>query len=133
MAQRYASRISQFTLSGDDGAVNSSTSGVTANNDHSVYFSTGLNTANGYVARWTSISPGSDGSFVVRVQEQTAGNSAYGPSVFMLQEEAATGPTITTNGSLTAFSSAVGTPSTAQSYTVSGSNLTSDIQITAPD
>ena len=128
----YDSRNSRFTLSGDDGAVNSSTSGVTAIDDHSVYFCTGKNTANGYVARWTGISPGSDGSFVVRVQEQTAGNSGYGPSVFMLQEEAATGPAITSSGTLTAFSTPPGVASVAQTYTVAGNLLTEDIVITAP-
>jgi hypothetical protein len=128
----YASRISRFTLSGDDGAVNASTSGVNIIDDHSVYFSTGLNTTNGYVARWTGIQPGSDGSIVVRVQEQTAGNSAYGPSVFMLQEEASTGPTISTTGELSAFNAQPGVASAAQTYTVAGSNLTDDIHITAP-
>ena len=128
----YASRISQFTLSGDDGAVNSSTSGVTANNDHSVYFCTGLNTANGYVARWTGINPGSDGSFVVRVQEQTAGNSGYGPSVFMLQEEAAAGPVISISGALSTFSTTPGMASATQTYVVTGRRLEENITINAP-
>jgi uncharacterized repeat protein (TIGR02543 family) len=126
-----SSRISRFTLSGDDGATNASTSEVGVNDDHSVYFSTGYNTVNGYVARWTGIQPGSDGTFVVRVQEQTAGNQGYGPSVFMLQEES-TDPTITTSGSLNTFGSEPGTPSAEQSYTVSGNHLTDDIVITAP-
>jgi hypothetical protein len=42
------------------------------------------------------------------------------------------GPTITTSGTLTAFSTPPGTPSTAQTYTVAGSNLTADISISAP-
>ena len=41
-------------------------------------------------------------------------------------------PTIDVAGSLSAFSSQPGTPSSQQSYTVSGSNLTDDILITAP-
>ena len=41
-------------------------------------------------------------------------------------------PTITTSGTLSSFSSQPGVPSTAQSYTVSGTNLTADIVITAP-
>ena len=45
---------------------------------------------------------------------------------------AATGPTITVTGSLNPFSSDAGTPSDEQSYSVSGSNLTDDITITAP-
>ncbi|MGV8018097.1 MAG: T9SS type A sorting domain-containing protein [Ignavibacteria bacterium] len=43
-----------------------------------------------------------------------------------------TSPMITTTGTLTAFSTVAGTPSTEQTYTVSGSNLTADISITAP-
>lgn len=45
---------------------------------------------------------------------------------------AATGPTIMTSGSLTPFSAAPGLPSEAQSYTVSGTGLTDDIEIAAP-
>jgi VCBS repeat-containing protein len=41
-------------------------------------------------------------------------------------------PTITVNSTMTSFNSPVGTPSTQQSYTVSGSNLTNDIVITPP-
>jgi predicted membrane protein len=40
--------------------------------------------------------------------------------------------TITVSASLNAFSTAQGTPSTSQSYTVSGTGLTTDITITAP-
>ena len=42
------------------------------------------------------------------------------------------GPTITTVGTLTTFSTPVGTPSAYQTYTVAGSNLTADISISAP-
>ena len=52
--------------------------------------------------------------------------------VFMLAEEVATGPTITTGGTLTAFSSNPGVPSAAQTYAVSGTNLTDAIVITPP-
>ena len=45
---------------------------------------------------------------------------------------AQTGPTITTVGTLTTFSTPVGTPSAYQTYTVAGSNLTADISISAP-
>jgi VCBS repeat-containing protein len=44
----------------------------------------------------------------------------------------ATGPTIITSGTLSTFSTALGTPSAAQTYTVAGSYLTDDISITAP-
>ena len=41
-------------------------------------------------------------------------------------------PTINTSGTLTAFNTETGVPSAAQTYTVSGSNLTTGISITAP-
>ena len=41
-------------------------------------------------------------------------------------------PVITTTGTLSAFSTFAGAPSTSQSYTVSGVNLTNDIVINAP-
>lgn len=128
----YTARITRFTLSGDEGATNASSAGVSVIDDHSVYFCTGFNTVNGYVAKWTGIKPGADGSFIVRVQEQTSGNSGYGPSVFMLQEETGPNPIITTTGTLNVFSSPVGTPSSEQSYIVAGINLTDAIVIHAP-
>ena len=51
----------------------------------SVAFSTGYNTENGYVARWTGIRPGEDGDFTVTIQAHGR-NEAYGPSVFMLAQ-----------------------------------------------
>ena len=128
----YADRISRFTISGADAATNASTQGVNIINDHSIFFSTGANTTNGYVARWTGIDPGADGSFVVRTQAHDR-NEAYAPSVFMLASEIPTDqPLITLNGSLSPFSSTVGVPSPVQSYTVTGINLTEGIQVTAP-
>ena len=129
----YSNRISKFTISDVASATNASTSGVTVINNESVSFCTGDNTASGYVARWTGIQPGADGDFTVRAESGGTVNEAYGPGVFMLQEEAATTPTITITGTpLSAFSSAPGTPSAEQSYTVSGSNLTAGITVTAP-
>ena len=129
---RYTSRISKFTISGIDAATNASTDGVTVNSNESVAFSTGDNIDEGYVARWTGIQPGSDGAFVVRVEEQTAGNQGYGPSVFMLAEEASTDPVITVSEAMEAFSSEPGEYSDIQSYSVSGANLEGDITITPP-
>ncbi len=83
----YTARISRFTIAGVDAAVNASTSGVTVKSNESVAFSTGSNTANGYVARWSGINPGADGAFSVRVQADTNERRSYGPSVFMLQAE----------------------------------------------
>jgi hypothetical protein len=41
-------------------------------------------------------------------------------------------PIVTTTGTLSTFNTVAGTPSASQSYTVSGTNLVSDITITAP-
>ena len=41
-------------------------------------------------------------------------------------------PIVTTTGTLSAFNSGVGTPSAEQSYTVSGTNLTDNLMVTAP-
>ncbi len=41
-------------------------------------------------------------------------------------------PTITATGTLNAFTAIVGSPSAAQSYTVTGTNLTADIAVTPP-
>jgi hypothetical protein len=85
----YTTRNTLFTLSGVDAATNASTTGVTAVNNLSVWFNTGDNHATGYVARWTGIQPGLDGSFTIRAQAYGAVNQAYAFSVFMLREEAA--------------------------------------------
>ena len=130
----YTSRESVFTISGAAAATNASTTGVSALSNELVYFSTGYNTANGYVARWTGIKPSSQGGFVVRVQGRSSGTS-YGPSVFMLAQEEvpSTEPTIYTSvSSLTGFSAQPGQPSSAKNYTVSGINLIEGVTITPP-
>jgi len=133
-SSNLAGRVTRYTLSGDVSATNASTEGVGVENDHSVYFSTGYNTENGYVARWTGINPGTDGRIVIRAQNHTSEEpSVYVCGGFMLaEEEESSDPTITTTGTLGAFTSTPGEPSAEQSYTVSGSNLTDDIFIAPP-
>jgi hypothetical protein len=84
-ASDYITRRTKFTLSDVDAATNASTSGVKVTDNLNVVFSTGYNTVNGYVARWNSINPGSDGDFTIRFAVDS-GTYAYGPAVFMLQE-----------------------------------------------
>ncbi len=124
-------RETKFTISNITSAVNSSSSGVSVISNESVYFNTGYNTTNGYVVKWTNIYPSSEGSFTVRA-EANSSTEAYAFSVFMLQEEASSGPAIITSESLTTFSTQPGVPSEAQTYTVSGINLSDDITISAP-
>jgi len=133
----YTNRYTIYTLSSVDAATNASTMGVNEINNLSVWFNTGDNHDEGFVARWTGIQPGSDGSFTVRAEAhpdaEDSGRKSYAFSVFVLQQESPAGPTITISGTpLSAFSSAPGVPSAEQFYTVSGSNLTADIVITAP-
>ncbi len=130
-------RYTRVTIQGADTYVNASSSGVVVNSDASVSFSTGYNTVNGYVAKWTGITA-ADGSFSIEsVWDDSLGSGSsntkgYAMSAFKL-ELPPTDPTITISGTpLDAFSSQPGTPSEEQSYTVAGSNLTDDIEINAP-
>jgi hypothetical protein len=61
-----------------------------------------------------------------------ATTAANRPTLLINYCTGGTTPTITTTGSLSAFSTTTGTPSAAQTYTVAGSNLTANIAITAP-
>ncbi len=63
--------------------------------------------------------------------ELVTGN--YGTnSVSVLRNADISGPMITTTGTPTAFTACAGSASTQQSFTVSGSNLTANITVTAP-
>jgi len=64
----YGDRWSKFTISDIDEATEASTPGVTVFSPTSVAFSSGNNSANGHVARWTEIRPGANGSFKIRVE-----------------------------------------------------------------
>ena len=131
----YTERVTRFSISGIESAINASSTGVTVIDNENVTFSTGNNTANGYIAQWTGIDPGSDGVFTARSEFESSDDAhkAYAFSVFKLAEEAPAGPTITTSAeSLPAFSTTPGNLSVAQMFTVSGVNLTEDISIAAP-
>ena len=66
------------------------------------------------------------------IASSEAANSAQRPRLNINYCVAAANPTITTVGTLSAFSAFPGVASAVQSYTVSGSNLAGDIVITAP-
>ena len=93
----YPDRITIYTLSGDNTSNNASTAGVTVISPTSVSFSTGNNHAAGYVARWTDIDPGADGTVVIRAEPDlttgTAGNEhkAYAFDVFTLAQQTVCG------------------------------------------
>jgi CotH protein/lamin tail-like protein len=85
----YENRFTRYSLSGaEEGYSNISSDGVIVNAENSVSFCTGVNTANGYVAQWTDIAPGVDGSFSVKAEAHGAPyqtRKAYSFDVFMLQ------------------------------------------------
>ncbi|MHC4090792.1 MAG: hypothetical protein ACYSVY_11045, partial [Planctomycetota bacterium] len=87
----YDDRDTIYTISGVDAATNASTSGTQEylGSPLSVWFNTGNNHDEGYVARWANIEPGPDGSFTVRAEAHPTtgdGVKAYAIDVFMLQE-----------------------------------------------
>ena len=89
----YTDRATRFTLLDADTYINDSSAGVVVNNEDSVSFSTGENTAEGYVARWTGITA-ADGSFsITAVQDNSAaqgwdtGSKGYAMTSIMLQEQ----------------------------------------------
>jgi gliding motility-associated-like protein len=70
-------------------------------------------------------------------QPNTIGNFVSGgvsclPVTFSITVNPFTGPTITTTGTLSALNTVYGTPSTAQVFNVSGSNMTAGILVTPP-
>ena len=105
----YTDRYSIYTISDVDAATNSSTAGTQEylGDPMAVWFNTGDNHGDGYVARWTTIQPGANGSFTVRAEAHPSANSgykAYAFDVFMLEEEGGTPPvqydlTVNTDGS----------------------------------
>lgn len=83
----YTTRFSRFSISGADSFVNTSTAGTSISNaGASTAFNTGDNTANGYVARWTQISPGLDGQIQFTAIPDGADYKAYAFSVFQVIE-----------------------------------------------
>ncbi|MHC4610576.1 MAG: Ig-like domain-containing protein, partial [Planctomycetota bacterium] len=77
--------------SGVDAATNASTAGTQEylGDPLSVWLNTGNNHDEGYLARWSDIDPGADGSFTVRAEAHPTygdGIAAYAFDVFMLQE-----------------------------------------------
>ena len=68
----------------------------------------------------------------VYVSSSEATTVANRPNLNLTYCVPTTTPTITVTGSLSAFSTTVGAPSAAQTYSVAGTNLTGDILITPP-
>ena len=96
----YADRVTNWSIRGADGAVYASTQGTHKVNDTSVEFSTGENTV-GYVARWTGIKAGENGTIVIRTRHGVgvaAGGmvgahayKGYAGGIFAVREEPTAG------------------------------------------
>lgn len=71
-------------------------------------------------------------NYSVTTGSTTSNAQALGIDDVSITAEGTASPTIVVNGTLTPFSTYTGTPSTAQSYTLSGQNLTGSITVTAP-
>ena len=94
--KNYSDRATAFTITGADSYVNASSAGVVVNAEDSVSFSTGENTANGYVAKWTGVTA-ADGSFsITAVQDASRpewqGDKAYAMTSIVLKEVEPTPP-----------------------------------------
>ena len=109
--EAYANqRYSKVTIEGADDYTNASSVGVIVNSSASVSFSVGYNTVNGYVATWTGIRTGADGSFSIKSQWDNSqpGDKGYAMTAFRL-EEITVGPiqqyalttNVTGNGTIT--------------------------------
>jgi hypothetical protein len=67
-----------------------------------------------------------------RIAEAFDGEPDNAP-LLVIEYEESSGPTIIVNSTMTSFHTEPGTPSAAQSYSVSGINLTGDISLAAPE
>ncbi len=77
-------------LAGADACVNRSSPGVEVIDDHTVSFCTGYNTIQGYVAYWSDIQPGTDGSISVisTWDDSKPGDRGFAMGVYRLEKRA---------------------------------------------
>lgn len=85
-----------------------------------------------YVRLAAATTAGTYGTPATPVNVTNAATNATTLNVPVDGTVAAPAPVITTTGTLTAFNTLPGTPSAAQSYTLTGSNLTADVTVTPP-
>jgi hypothetical protein len=98
--ESYASRVTNWSLSGAESSTYACSDGALKISDTSAEFSTGNNTA-GLVARWTDIRAGADGTFTIRTSHgigETSGGivgadayRGYAGGVFMLKAQPTAG------------------------------------------
>ena len=85
-------RYARVTILGAETYTQASSTGVVVNSEDSVSFCVGYNTVNGYVAKWTGVTTGPDGSFSIQSQwDNTLGSGTdntkgYAMSAFCLEE-----------------------------------------------
>lgn len=80
-ANAYLDRYTVSTIAGADSFANTSSTGAAKSTvsilDDTATVMTGENTANGYVAQFSSINPGSDGTFYIDVYGQGSSGNTY--------------------------------------------------------
>jgi len=86
----YSNRWSEVSITGADSYTYAASAGAFKVAEDAVRMVSN-NTALGYVARWTDVKPGADGSFTIRHTYDPSGpgqdgNKAYGPGAVMLQQ-----------------------------------------------
>jgi len=83
----YSDRITRVTISGHDSAVNNSSLASAPNpGDDYADYCPADNSDEGYVASWTDIEPGADGSFTIRSEIAGPDDKTYPICGFRLQE-----------------------------------------------
>jgi lamin tail-like protein/CotH protein/K319-like protein/chitobiase/beta-hexosaminidase-like protein len=83
----YSDRITRVTISGHDSAVNNSSLAYAPNpGDDYADYGPADNSSTGYVASWTDIEPGADGSFTIRSEIAGIDDKTYPICGFRLQE-----------------------------------------------
>lgn len=84
----YTARTTKFSILDAQSFTNQSSTGTTFSgpSDPTDIFSTGYNTVNGYVARWTNIIPSANGTFRIRAENPTGVTQTYGLSALMLRK-----------------------------------------------
>ncbi|MFM2290549.1 MAG: hypothetical protein RIS29_362, partial [Bacteroidota bacterium] len=89
---------------------------------------TDAGTTGSYTSSLTSLTAGT--TYYIRAYAINDAGTSYGPEVSFTTTSAT--PTVTVSASLSSFTTVYGTASAAQSFTVSGSNLSTNITLTAP-
>lgn len=125
----YTNRNTKFTLSGVDSFVNSSSAGIPYSGSNWVEFNTGHNTVNGFVARFSDVNPGANGSMLVTAGVGT--NSASGHWYVNTLKLVESGPVDAVVFEPAHIDAVVGSADVDVTLSIpAGSNASGDVQVT---